>query len=369
MAERKKSSPKKSPPTKKRAQKVAPKSFTVRLQELSKGLIKKVRTKYNQFLQRRPHRSFQLTRRRDYVRSLKIPGYVAFTLDVNRLIRSHWRLFLLLTLLGAGIAIALGAITSSDVYVVINGLLNQSSKDLFGEGLGQIGQAAVIALSAFASNGTGLSAEQSIYYGFSLFLLWLVTVWLVREIVAGRKPRLRDGLYNATAPLLSTVSVVLALIVQLLPIAIIMMLYAALTAAGLLIDGFGSMLFWLFACAVGALVLYWITSTIIAFVVVTIPGMYPFRALKLAGDLVVGRRVRVMLRLLWGLIGILLVWMVALIVAILIDNLVKHIWPATSSFSFVPYIGALVSAFAMIWYASYVYLFYRKVVDDDAAPA
>lgn len=91
--------------------------------------------------------------------------------------------------------------------------------------------------------------------------------------------------------------------------------------------------------------------------------------MKLAGDLVVGRRLRIMLRLLWGLVTILLTWTIIIILAILIDNWVSLFWPGVTAIPVVPYTGALLTAYAVVWYATYVYLFYRKIVDDHAKPA
>lgn len=322
-----------------------------------------------QFLARRPHRSFVLTRRRDYVRSLSIEGYVVFTVYVNRMLRKYWRMFGLMIVIYAFIMVALGAITSQDTYTIIDGLLRSSTNDLFGRGIGQIGQAGVIALSAFASSAGSLTPDQHVYLVLSLIFAWLATVWLLREILLGRKPRLRDGLYNSGAPVLAMIGVILVLIVQLLPIGVVALAYAALSSFGVLDGGFGGMLFWLIVAVIVTLVLYWITSTIIALVVVTLPGMYPLRATKLAGDLVVGRRLRIMLRLLWGLVLIVLTWVAILILAILIDNWIGLFWPTVNSFPVVPYVGALVTAYGVVWYAAYVYLFYRKIVDDHAKPA
>lgn len=321
------------------------------------------------FLARRPHRSFKVTRRRDYARSLKVPGYIAFTHYVNTTLRRHWKLFLLLILIYTLILVVLGAITSQDVYATINGLLSGAGENIVSGGVGQLGQAALIALASFASSGTSLSAEQSIYMAFSLLFAWLATVWLLREILAGRRPKLRDGLYSSGAPILSTVGVVLVGVFQLLPIGLVMLAYAALSALGLVSEGFGAMLFWIFAATVGTLVLYWLTSTFIALVVVTIPGMYPLRAVKLAGDLVVGRRLRILLRLLWGILTALFTWALVIIGSIFIDNLVKISFPDISDFSLVPYVVAIISSYAIVWIAAYIYLFYRKVVDDDAKPA
>lgn len=321
------------------------------------------------FLARRPHRSFRLTRRRDSSRSLKIEGYVAFTLYVNRIFRQHWQMFGLLVIIYALIMAILGAITTQDTYDSIDALLRGAAGDFFGKGIGQIGQAGLVALSAFASSAGNLQPDAHVYLVLSLILAWLSTVWLLREIMLGRKPKLRDGLYNSGAPLLSTLGVVIVLVVQLLPIGLVVLAYAALSSVGLIGDGFGSMLFWLIAVTIAALVLYWITSTIIALIVVTLPGVYPLRAVKLSGDLVVGRRLRVMYRLLWGLVAIALTWIAVLIVTILLDNLLKILLPGIAWLPIVPYVGALVTAYAVVWYATYTYLFYRKIVDDDAKPA
>lgn len=321
------------------------------------------------FIARRPHRSFQLTRRRDSSRSLTIEGYVAFTLYVNRMFRQHWQMFGLLIIIYALIMAILGAITTQDTYDSIDALLRGAAGDFFGKGVGQIGQAGLLALSAFASSAGNLQPDQHVYLILSLILAWLSTVWLLREIMLGRKPKLRDGLYNSGAPLLSTLGVVIVLVVQLLPIGLIVLAYAALSSVGILEDGFGSMLFWLIAATITALVLYWITSTIIGLIVVTLPGIYPLRAVKLSGDLVVGRRLRVMYRLLWGVMAVALTWVGVLVVTILVDNWLKILLPGIAWVPIVPYVGALATAYAVVWYAIYTYLFYRKIVDDNAKPA
>lgn len=352
----------------KRTVKRVPLSWQQRTKNWFVGVAHGIAQSNRQFLARRPHRSFRLTRRRDYIRSLSVEGYILFTLYVNRTIRQHWRMFGAMVVIYGFIMVVLGAITGQDTYNAIDALLRDSTNDLFGKGIGQIGQAGVVALSAFASSSGSLTPDQRVYLIISLMFAWLATVWLLREILLGRKPNLRDGLYNSGAPVLAMVGVILVLIVQLLPIGLVALAYAALSSFGAINGGFGSLLFWLIATVIATIVLYWVTSTVIALVVVTLPGMYPLRAIRLAGDLVVGRRLRIMLRLLWGLALILVTWAVILIIAILIDNWIGLLWSGVTAVPIVPYIGALLTAFGVVWYAAYVYLFYRKIVDDHAKP-
>ena len=325
--------------------------------------------RYQGFLDRRPHRSFQLTRRRDYVRSLRLPGYISFTLFVWRTLQRHRRTFLLLVLLYGFSMMALGGITNQQAYSQISELLQEAGPEVFTGGTGKLGEAGLLLLSTFASGPGVLTVEQQIFLGLALLLAWLTTVWLLREYLLGRRPRLRDGLYNSGSPFVSTFIVVFVLILQCLPAGIVALIYAALSSVGLLENGFSSMLFWIFAVTVGALVLYWVTSTIIALVVVTLPGMYPLRALKSSGDLVVGRRLRIMYRLLWGMFMIVVAWAVVFIPLLILDTAVKDAWSAVSDVPTMPMAAAVMSAASSVWLAAYVYLLYRKVVDDDAKPA
>jgi hypothetical protein len=298
-----------------------------------------------------------------------LPGYIAFTTQVNRVLTAHKRTFLLLVAAYAAIMLVLGGVTSQEVYTQISNLLTESSGQLFSGGADQIGQAGLLLISTFATGPGALTADQQIYLSFALLLAWLSTVWLHREYMLGRSPRLRDGLYNSGAPVISTLALVLILIAQLLPVGIVALIYASLQSVGLIDGGFGAMMFWLFALAVIALVLYWVTSTIIGLVVVTLPGMYPLKALKASSDLVVGRRLRVLYRLLWGACMVAIAWLVIFIPLILIDTAIKNAWTQLANLPILPVIAALVSAASLVWFASYVYILYRKVVDDDAASA
>jgi hypothetical protein len=208
-----------------------------------------------------------------------------------------------------------------------------------------------------------------VYTGLLALLTWLTTVWLLRNLLAGHKVKLRDGIYNASAPLLSTIVVALVLVVQLLPLALAAVGYSAAVASGLLAGGVEAMLFWIVAGLLGLLSLYWITSTFIALVVVTLPGMYPFRALKTSGDLVVGRRFRILKRILWMVLVLAVAWLLVMIPVILFDTWLKGIWVAITWLPIVPFVLLGLTSLTIVWSASYIYLLYRKVVADDAQPA
>lgn len=332
--------------------------------------LSKIKSKIDDFLKRRPHRSFQLTRKRDSDRSLQLPGYFAFT---NYVVKTIWRNRKTFGLLALTIAVAtllMVGIASQDTYSAIKETLNSTSGNLFGGAFGEIGKAGLLFVSA-ATGGISqnLSEVQQVYAGLITILAWLTSVWLIRNILAGHKVKLRDGIYSAGAPLVSTFIVMIVFIVQLLPFALALIGYGAASASGLLNGGVEAMLFWVAALLLSILSLYWITSTFFALVIVTLPGMYPFSALKIAGDMVVGRRLRILYRLIWAALNVTVIWALIMIPVILLDSWIKGILPIIKWMPTVPIVMLALSSLTIIFISNYVYLLYRKVVADEAEPA
>ena len=94
-------------------------------------ILNRFKTRLKNYLGRRPHRSFQLTRRRDYARSLKLPGYWAFTAHVRRTLWQNRKLFLLLTLVYAILTAIMVGIASQDTYTTLTDTLRQTGGDVF----------------------------------------------------------------------------------------------------------------------------------------------------------------------------------------------------------------------------------------------
>ncbi len=334
------------------------------------NLVTKMHASTDRYLARRPHRSFRRTRRRDYARSLKMPGYWSFSNYTIKTLLHNRKTFLLLALTYTVLTILLVGMASQDTFTTLISTLTQTSGDAFKGNLGQLGQAGLLLLTIMSGGiSQNLTEGQQIYATIIALLTWLTTIWMLRNILAEKKVKLRDGLYNAGSPILATFVVALVLVIQLIPFALALIGYSAASATGLLSNGVEAMLFWIVAGLLTLLSLYWITSTIVALVVVTLPGMYPFRAIKTAGDLVIGRRVRIMMRLLWMVIGAFIAWVVVMIPIILLVTWLNSLWPALQGVPVIPFVIVALSSLTIVWASSYVYLLYRKVVADDADPA
>lgn len=327
--------------------------------------FKRLKAWQKSILERSPHRSFRRTRRRDYVRELQLPGYISFTHYVNKTLWSNRKLFLWLAVIYLALFVVLIGLGSQDTYNTLTDTLQETSKNLTNGDLSQLGQAGTLflAISTAGISGT-LTEAQQIYAVLLVLLVWLTSVWLLRNKLAGHKIRLRDGLYNAGAPIVTLFLVCLVLVAQLLPILIAFIGYSAANSSGLLNGGVEAMLFWFAACLLGLLSLFWVTSTLFGMIIVTLPGMYPLKALRSAGELVLGRRIRILLRWLWMFLVVIVFWAIILIPMIVFDLWLKSIWPAFANFPLIPIVLALLGALTVIWVSSYVYLLYRKVVDE-----
>ncbi|MDB5187317.1 MAG: hypothetical protein JWM07_789 [Candidatus Saccharibacteria bacterium] len=374
---KKTSSPRKTTPRKKVTKKTFTQNsnfVTAAVLTLNKSrFITRQRAKIQDFLARRPHRSFRRTYRRDYTRSLLLPGYWAFTRYVQKILWSNRKLFLSVITIYVILTVTLISFASEDTYMQMRDTLNNTGEGMFDGVWGELTKASLLlaagATGALNNANLGSQAQSQIYAVIIGLLTWLTTVWLLRAILAGHKPKMRDGLYNAGAPIVPTFLVSTVIILQLLPLAVAIFAYNAAVTSGLLEGGIEAMMYWGVAGLLVVLSLYWITSTLLALVVVTLPGMYPMRALRTAGDLVVGRRVRILLRLLWMALVLIVTWALIVIPIILLDGWMKQAWDWIWWLPLVPITLLMMGSVTVIWVASYIYLLYRKIVDDDALPA
>jgi len=328
--------------------------------------FKKFKAWKKEFLAHRPHRSFQLSRRRDYVRTLTLPGYISFTHQVNKTVWANKKLLLGLAVIYLVLFSILVGVGTQENYDTLANSLQETSESVTDGDFSQIGQAGLLFFTIATVGVTEAPTEsQQIYITLLGLMVWLTTVWLLRNRLAGHKVKLRDALYNAGAPIVPLFLVGLVVLLQLIPVLLVVIGYEAATSTGLLDSGVEAMLFWIAATLLCILSVYWITSSIFALVVATLPGMYPVKALRSAGDLVLGRRVRILLRWAWMFLVVAVVWAIILIPLILLDQWLKSVWPAAGGVPVVPVALALLSTVSIIWLSSYVYLLYRKVVDGS----
>jgi hypothetical protein len=335
--------------------------FFVRIWRAIKNWFVRQHKRHQDFMKRRPHRSLFLTRKRDAGRSMKIPGYFAFAHQVWAMIWQNKNLFIKFIILYAVLSLLVVGTLNQTNYVALRDQLNATSEDL------GIAKWATLFTSAItSSSGEEATIASQTIAGLLLLFGWLVVVWVLRRRMAGDKIKLRDALYSAGSPIIATFTLLLIMVLQLLPFALTLLAYSALSGVGVINWDISieNMAAWCALAAVAALTLYWMTTSFIALVIVTNPGVYPFAAIRMAGDIVVGRRVRVMLRLLFMMLPMAILWLVVLLPIIWLDDFIAIDW-----LPLVPLIVLILSTLTLTWVASYIYMLYRRLLDDDAPPS
>ena len=305
---------------------------------------------------RRAHKSFALTRKRDIPKRAKLPGYVAFTRIVLGTLWEFRRVFLALLVVFVVTTIALIGVTQQEEFRSLTGALDDSSNEASIDAVTRVG--GLFGATLLGTLNTSLSTEQQFYLIIVYIVMWLVVVWLLRQLLAGNKVRMRDGLYNAGAPLVSSILIVLLMSVQVLPGALGALVFT-LSIQSVITSGVVAMVFGITALLLVVLSLYWLTSSFIALIIVTLPGTYPMTAVRGASDLVLGRRMQLLFRLLWLTILIGIIWAIILVPAILLDYWIKVDWLPLVT------IGVEVATgISLIFGAAYVFLLYRRMIDD-----
>jgi hypothetical protein len=333
----------------------------VRVGRAVKHWFRRQAKKHRDFMSRRPHRSLKLTRRRDYKRSLKLPGYFAFSSEVWKMIWQNKKIFICFIILYSILSLVLVGALNQGNYVALRDQLNDVGEDL---GISKITSLFVGAISS--GNGQEATMTSQIIAGLLMLMGWLIVVWILRRRMAGDKIRLRDALYSAGSPIIATCVLLLIIVLQLLPLALVLLAYSSMTGVGIInmdID-IENMAAWCALAGAAVLTLYWLATSFIALIIVTNPGVYPFQAMKMAGDMVVGRRLRVMLRLLFMVVPMLLMWIIILVPVILLDDWIKVDW-----LPLVPLTSLILMTLTLTWVASYIYILYRRMMDDKSPPA
>lgn len=346
-----------------KASKSSLRHFWLKLRSQFLTLKKKIQTARSKHIHL--HKSFRRSYREDYLRQTSTPGLLSHAMLTFKTIFSHWRIFLpLIALMVLSYIVAVG-LMSEDFYLQLQTTIDESSLELAGGEIGNFAKAGLLLLSTVTTGGlnVGMNDTQIVFAILLFLILWLVTIFLLRQFFAGGQPKLRDALYNALAPLISTLIIFVVIIIQAIPIFLVIITYSAAIATNFLSTPFYALVYFIFAATMILLSCYLFSSSLLALVAVTAPGMYPFSALFAASDLAAGRRIRIVLRILYLILAIALIYIITMLPVILLDLWLKATWDVFAGWPIVSFFLMIVTCFVFIYATTYIYLYYRWLLD------
>ena len=313
------------------------------------------------------HRSFRRSYREDYERPFEAPGLLAHAVDSFKMLFRNWRLFLPLILLVALLNIALVGLMSEETYVTFQNSLDETAQDIKAGELGTFARSGLLLISTITTGGLsqGMTESQQFSAVILFLVTWLVTIYLVRQRLAGHKLKLRDGLYNALAPFISTLIVVGVIFIEAIPLMVVVITYSAAVATDFLSTPFYALIYFIFAALLTILSVYLISSSLIALIAVSAPGLYPLVAVHTASDLLAGRRIKFIIRVVYLFFVLVVVWVFVMLPLIALDLVLKKAIPALQGIPVVSFELLLMTCFSTVYATIYLYLFYRRLLDYD----
>lgn len=293
-----------------------------------------------------PRRRFKLPRPRRRQRPAtpprKLTGSFRLFADSVSLLRQYWKLFgrillvyVLLTLVLVG---GLGGFNVAKV------------KESFADQVGQVNATISLFSLLLGSAGSTASATGAAYQTIVVVGISLATIWSLRQIMAGKKIGVRDAFYRGMYPLVPFVIVFLFICLQLLTAVIGSFIYRTVFTGGLVVGGWEKVVWGALIFGLVTVSLYFLSSSVIALYVVTLPNMRPRAALRAARQLVAFRRWQVMRKLLFLPLALVVIGAVILLPLIAFA-------PAV-----VQWVFALLSMAALIFTHTYIYSLYKELL-------
>lgn len=263
------------------------------------------------------------------------------------------------------ILLGLGAMYAVTAYIIVGGIsqldfveLRVATQEFFSGEISALASATSLLGAAMSGALTEPANEvQRLLSSVLVFIFWLAIVWATRMIIAGKSIKIRDALYNCCAPIIPSLLLFGGVLVQALPAILATFGFALAENSGLLKGGAETMVIALAVAVSWLLSTYWIMGTIFSLVIVTLPQMYPWKALVASGELIVGQRWQLALRIAAMLIVVLIGWGVILLPALLLDGWLRFPW-----LPLIPIVVQTLMAFTLVYTSVFLYKTYRSLL-------
>ncbi|HUD07170.1 MAG TPA: hypothetical protein VMR34_04760 [Candidatus Saccharimonadales bacterium] len=161
-----------------------------------------------------------------------------------------------------------------------------------------------------------------VYETVLLILFSLFFIWLFRQLLTKAKPKLRDVFYSSSYPLIPFLLIGFLIALELLPALIGVYLFNSVFGGGIAPHLYEKII-WIGACLLLiSLTAYWLSSSLVALYIVTVPDTRPIQALKSAKQLIKGRRSVVIRRVIFLPVALtILVVAITIVFALIVPSL------------------------------------------------
>jgi len=284
------------------------------------------------------------------VRYAKLPSAWKLARITSTILWENKRLFIGITLVYGLLNLVLvqGLAAANDVNS-IKDQFDQASNGNYGS----VGSTLSVFVVLVGSAGSGSSQAAGVYQLFLSLFASLAIIWALRHIVAGTNIRVRDAYYKGMYPLIPFILVLVVIALQLIPLVIGSSIYNLVATYSIAVDLLEKLLWVVLFSLFALLSFYFISSSIFALYIVTLPDMTPIKALRTARDLVAARRLTVMLKVLC------LPVILLIIAAVIMAPFIIFLAPIAQ------WIFFLLTISSLAFIHTYLYTLYREMLHED----
>ncbi len=292
-------------------------------------------------------------------------NYWQFSKHVLKFIFNNKKFFTKLALMMIIISILMLGVLPQANY---NGFRKVIDLQQTGTGLSVVFKKSYLMLASVFNTGgfaVGDNRVKNIYLIIILILTWLIIIRFLRFSMAKKEIDFKDIIYSCGGPIISLLVNLSLLCLKLIPLALIIILYSVMVKSVFFESAINSLILNFITLMAVAGNVYWLVPSLLSLVVVTLPNIYPFESIKLAKDLVVGQRFKVILRLIWHILWLITFWMIILLPMITLDNFLSS---KISFFNHIPFVSLLMivmTVLSSIWTFVYFYFIYRRLMEND----
>lgn len=265
------------------------------------------------------------------------------------LIINNYKIFL-------GIALIYGLLTLVLVKGFSGGLnvstLKTDLNQVFSGNFAALASGLGVFVVMIGSAGSNSTAASSPYQLVIAIVTSLAVIWSLRQVLANKKFRLRDTYYKSMYPLIPFILVLAIVSLQLIPLMIGSTIYGMVVSYGIAVSIIERIIWVIVFLGLATLTIYWLSSSLFALYIVTLPDMTPIKALRSAKELVTGYRWQVIRKV----IALPVILLAAAIVVML--PVIVILTPLAQ------WVFFLLTSLVLVAINTYMYLLYRELMNE-----
>lgn len=225
-----------------------------------------------------------------------LPTALQLTRRALGVIKRNWKLFGVLVLwYGIINIIFIQGLGSSDTVTSAKATFDSAFTGSFGHVLSGLASLSTLVSTSGQSSDSSSGSYQFIW----IMIVSLAFIWALREVYAKNKIRARDAFYQGMYPLIPVALVLGMIAIQMIPFVLGGTIFSAVISNGIATTWIEASIWGLLFLLLAILSIYFISSSIFALYIACLPGTKPMVALRSARQLVANRRWRVIRKILF----------------------------------------------------------------------